>query len=917
MANPPITRFTSLATAPSPTNPNNGLYVPPLTTAQIAAIPAGTKVNGGLWYNQDLGQLEAVIGGAVHPIQAGASGVFGPDASTINNIAVFNNKTGTLLADSGVSIAQVLNQAALLRFSNSLEEETPNALVNEIGNLGHIRFINDVCSIYVDTLTSIRFFPYDDQICSVFTSEVGSSGESTSKSALLEINSDSGALLLSRMTSTGRDALSVPSGANGMLLFNTTSQTFNGFDGTNWRDLPLLNTNGTLTVAEPTASTDAATKNYVDAAVSGIPTATITLTGNVTGSGLVSAPIITTLNMTLDQIKVPTSSLNLSSQKIINLLDPTLAQDGATKNYVDTRTITLTGAITGSGALGTSIATTLTNINTSQITNFNAAVTAFRLDQFAAPIASVSLGSQKITNLLNPTLAQDGATKNYVDTSISGAGIAPNTAKYIIQTANGSLANAQVLGALTSGLLKNATTTGVLSTAVAGTDYYSPGNPTRILDDSSSFYIGSGAGGSVPVGVYNTGAGAYALRLITTGTYNCSYGYEAGDTTTGSYNSSFGVHALYANKTGSYNVAAGVNSGAVDGFSTESFHNNCVFLGSYTNTGLNTNVTNSVAIGYQAAVDASNCMVLGGSGANQLSVGIGLTPNAQFQLPSIHAPRKIVLFQTSNNEHQVFGLGTAGTGGGSAGLGGIFRFQINSTGSDYTWLAATSNVASNELMRLTGGGRVGIGNSSPLAPLHFSATATGRKIMLHGGFDNDHQYYGFAVEANILKYQIDNSASNHVFYAYASTTTSTELMRIQGNGRVGIGTAAPDDLLTVISPSPTKVGVGGWAATSDARIKNIVGDYERGLAEIIKIKTRKFKYNDKSGYPESLKTKINIGLIAQEIEDIFPECIVEKMNKGDITDMRLFDGTVLTYALINAVKELNNEIINLKQQIKR
>ena len=44
-----------------------------------------------------------------------------------------------------------------------------------------------------------------------------------------------------------------------------------------------------------------------------------------------------------------------------------------------------------------------------------------RLDEFAAPTADVSFNSRKITSLLDPTGAQDGATKNYVDAQVAGA----------------------------------------------------------------------------------------------------------------------------------------------------------------------------------------------------------------------------------------------------------------------------------------------------------------------------------------------------------------------------------------------------------------------------------------------------------------------------------------------------------------
>lgn len=67
-----------------------------------------------------------------------------------------------------------------------------------------------------------------------------------------------------------------------------------------------------------------------------------------------------------------------------------------------------------------------------------------------------------------------GLTMTGTTLSSTGGGGAPTDATYITQTANGTLSAEQVLGSLATGILKNTTTTGVLSIAAAGTDYTSP-----------------------------------------------------------------------------------------------------------------------------------------------------------------------------------------------------------------------------------------------------------------------------------------------------------------------------------------------------------------------------------------------------------------------------------------------------------
>lgn len=77
------------------------------------------------------------------------------------------------------------------------------------------------------------------------------------------------------------------------------------------------------------------------------------------------------------------------------------------------------------------------------LSDFNTAVRTNRLDQMAAPTGSVSMNSQKITNLLDPTSAQDAATKNYVDGLSNG--VDWKASVRVASTANLTLSGAQTI----------------------------------------------------------------------------------------------------------------------------------------------------------------------------------------------------------------------------------------------------------------------------------------------------------------------------------------------------------------------------------------------------------------------------------------------------------------------------------------
>jgi hypothetical protein len=118
-------------------------------------------------------------------------------------------------------------------------------------------------------------------------------------------------------------------------------------------------------------------------------------------------------------------------------------------------------------------------------------------------------------------------------------------------------------------------------------------------------------------GSYNTALGAAALSGSNTGSYNIGVGSGSlSGNTSGLENIGIGANTVTGNTTGNYNI--GIGSGAL---ATNTTGNNNIAIGHLADVTAG-NLTNAIAIGYNAKVARSNSLVLGGTGADAVNVGI-------------------------------------------------------------------------------------------------------------------------------------------------------------------------------------------------------------------------------------------------------------------------------------------------------
>jgi len=351
-----------------------------------------------------------------------------------------------------------------------------------------------------------------------------------------------------------------------------------------------------------------------------------------------------------------------------------------------------------------------------------------------------------------------------------------------------------------------------------------------------------------------------------TGDYNSSLGVNTlWSYTTGSYNSAFGNRSLFYVSSGNYNVSLGYNAG--DGIYTGSYNT----LVGAESAASSSSASNQIVVGYGAQGVGDNTVTLGNSGvtavymaqdsgATVYAAGLNLGSTA---VTSTAAELNILDGVTATTTEINYVDGVTSN----------VQTQLDSKQATITGAATTitsSDLTASRALTSNGSGKVEV-----------SAVTTTELGYLDG-------------VTSAVQTQLDSklSSSGNI------TTGGNIIIPDTGN----IGSSTDTDAITIAATGNVTFGQdvtvsGDVVISSDARLKSNIISLGSTLPKLLQIDGKSYE----------MKGNQKIGVLAQEIQEVFPELVSE-----DDNEMLAVNYQGLVPVLINAIKEQEDKISRLE-----
>ncbi|WP_413577102.1 tail fiber domain-containing protein [Bdellovibrio sp. HCB290] len=216
-------------------------------------------------------------------------------------------------------------------------------------------------------------------------------------------------------------------------------------------------------------------------------------------------------------------------------------------------------------------------------------------------------------------------------------------------------------------------------------------------------------------------------------------------------------------------------------------------------------------------------------------------------------------------------------------------------------------------------GYVGLGTNAPRQPLeinkgHFFHTG-GDLVHFFNAYHNGALRYGGYGGASGYPGSIGYTPSTGNFYIQTGATagtsdtaaTMTTRFAIDRNGNVGIGTNVGPRLFYV---NGTSGGTNAWENLSDRRLKKNIEIIPDSLKKIASLRGVTFDWQHEVRPDLKFTHKRDMGVIAQEVERVFPEAV-----EGDDQGFKSVAYTKLIGPMIEAFKEIYTSLSGIKADL--